>query len=120
MDGTTVVLHVDHKGAAYPVVADPAIQANCGWTSCTLRLDRAQTRNARDAAAVGMILGSACFLTGAAAGWCGFAVAISVGPIALAAARVYESGNCLSVTFNYFGGHSLPLGSVKRGTYNCK
>ncbi len=33
LDGNTLVLHVDHQGAAYPVVADPTV-SDCGFTGC--------------------------------------------------------------------------------------
>lgn len=44
LDGSTLVLQVDHRGAAYPVVADPDVTTNCGWTTCSIYWSRARTQ----------------------------------------------------------------------------
>ncbi|WP_314146898.1 hypothetical protein [uncultured Leifsonia sp.] len=41
IDGDLVVQHVDHEGAAYPVVADPRLACDPLW--CTLELTRTET-----------------------------------------------------------------------------
>lgn len=35
LEGSTLTLHVDHEGAAYPVVADPVYTNNCGIVTCS-------------------------------------------------------------------------------------
>lgn len=41
LDGNVVVQHIDHRGAAYPVVADPRLACDLLW--CTLELTRTET-----------------------------------------------------------------------------
>jgi hypothetical protein len=105
--------------------ASPPFQGDCGWVTCTIRLDRAQTRNARDAGAVIGIAAGACGAAsaGTLALVCGAAVAPAAGIIAVAAARFYEQGDCLQFKFLKYppaGVVQLAVpGSVKRGTRNC-
>ena len=99
-------------------------QGDCGRVTCTVRLDRAQTRNARDAGGVIGIAAGVCgvFSGGTLALVCGAAVAPAAGVIGLAANRFYEQGDCLQIKFTKPGlpGPRLAWpGSVKRGTRNC-
>ncbi len=41
----TLVLHVDHQTAVYPVVADPAVTLDCGFVTCSAYLSRSATRS---------------------------------------------------------------------------
>lgn len=41
--GETLLQIIDHRGAEYPVVADPSVQSDCGWVTCTVRFNRALT-----------------------------------------------------------------------------
>ena len=105
--------------------ASPPFQGDCGHLTCTVRLDRAQTRNARDAYAVIGIAAGACgaISAGTLAVACGAAVAPSAGLLALAAARFYEQGDCLQIKFTKHPGpagvRAAWPGAVKRGTRNC-
>jgi hypothetical protein len=105
--------------------ASPPFQGDCGSLTCTVRLDRAQTRNARDAGAVIGIVAGACASVslGTLAPVCGAAIAPAAGITALAAARFYEQGDCLQIKFSKIPGPGgLPVGipgSVRRGTRNC-
>ncbi|MGK5680265.1 hypothetical protein [Actinoplanes sp. URMC 104] len=90
-----------------------------------MRIDRAQTRNARDAGAVIGIAAGACgvFSAGTLAVVCGGAVAPAAGLLALAASRYYEQGDCLQIKFTKYPGpagvRAAWPGAVKRGTRNC-
>lgn len=69
IDGKTLVLHVDHHGAAYPVAADPAVRFDCGWVTCSAYISRSAThaigdRLSRYAGAIGGVFGVACIATG--------------------------------------------------------
>lgn len=121
VEGQTVVQIVQTHGAAFPVVADPWVQGDCGIISCTVRLDRAATRNARDA---GWLIGAAggpCAVisAGTLAIVCGAAIAPAAVVLAVAAGRDYENGNCLGIRFYVAGGVGWPT-EVKRNTYNCR
>lgn len=105
--------------------ASTPFQSDCGTVTCTVRLDRAQTRNARDASAlIGMAAGVCGVITaGTFAVACGAAVAPAAGVLALAAARFYEQGDCLQIKFTKYPGpagvRAAWPGAVKRGTRNC-
>jgi hypothetical protein len=99
-------------------------QGDCGRITCTVRIDRAQTRNARDVGGIIGIAAGACgvFSAGTLAVVCGAAVAPAAGVIALAANRFYEQGDCLAIKFTKPGLPGPQLAwptSVKRGTRNC-
>ena len=108
-----VVDHVAHGNYAYPIVADPTVQYDCGSISCTVRWNRTATRNIRDGSLVG------AGITTIAAAFVA-PVAIIAGFLAVngtVAGRYYENGNC-------FGAKVYPPTlwyptQVKRGTYNC-
>jgi hypothetical protein len=108
-----------------PAQASSPFQGDCGTITCTVRLDRAQTRNARDAGAVIGIVAGACASVslGTLAPVCGAAVAPAAAITALAAARFYEQGDCLQIKFSKVPGPGgVPVaipGSVRRGTRNC-
>jgi hypothetical protein len=100
-------------------------QGDCGRLTCTVRVDRAQTRNARDAGGVIGIAAGVCgvFSAGTLAIVCGGAIAPAAGVIALAANRYYEQGDCLAIKFTKPGLPGPQLAwpaSVKRGTRNCE
>lgn len=110
---------------AVPAQASPPFQGDCGHLTCTVRLDRAQTRNARDAGAIIGIAAGVCGAVslGSLSPVCAVAIAPTAGITAIAAARFYEQGDCLQFKISKFRGpNGLPLvmpGSVKRGTRNC-
>ncbi|MFG1797513.1 hypothetical protein [Nocardia sp. NPDC049149] len=101
--------------------ADPT-QSDCGNITCTVRLDRAQTRNARDRSwLVGAGSGLICVgLGGAGRTVCAGVIALVATDIAVNAGRYYEDGNCIGIrllqhtNLTYAG-----TTEVTRGTYNC-
>ncbi|MFN8018785.1 MAG: hypothetical protein U0P45_11760 [Acidimicrobiales bacterium] len=121
VDGHRVVQVVDHVGAAYPVVADPSFQGDCGYVTCTLRLNRARTRDARDAGWIIAAAGGACAVmsAGALAVVCGAAVAPAAVVLAVAAGRYYEDGDCLKIKFSVTPGSSAWPERLEHGDYNC-
>jgi hypothetical protein len=120
IEGSTLIQVVDHEGAMYPVVADPSFQGDCGYTTCTLRFNRARTRDARDASWLISAAAGACGVAtgGTLALVCGAAIAPAAVVIAVAAGRYYEDGDCLKIKFPVIGGIAWP-GRVKHGDYNC-
>ena len=108
--GTSVVQVVDHRGAAYPVVADPKF--TWGWLTGTAYLNRLETRSLKTFSAAAGLAAMICAGAGlATAGWgC-------VGSGAYAAQWLYVAGNAYSdhkcvkiklpymVAFPYSGGH---------------
>lgn len=88
-DGDDVVVRVDHRGATYPVLADP--EFDWGWVSGTLYFNREETRNARDAVALAGLVAGACSHPACRV------IAPIAGVLALAAARIYEDGKCLKI-----------------------
>ena len=125
VEGSTLVQHVSHHGAvAYPVVADPSYQGDCGYVSCTLRFNRARTRDARDASLLIGLSATACgFLTGPAAPACAVAIGLQAGAIAVFANRFYEQGDCLKLKLPLSDLFSpVPVAipqSLDHGSYNC-
>ena len=103
------------------VVHQPT-QADCGYITCTIRLDRALTRDARDfawyaAPAMALIcskLGPYALICEAAAVTAGVALSVQ-------ANRYYEVGNCVSIRFGLNALPPLPAWAVevRYGTYNC-
>jgi hypothetical protein len=119
VNGNTVTQHIQHQNAAYPVVADPHITVNCGLFSCSVRFDRAWTRNARDVAWVASVGAVVCALiTGPGAVACALAWGLQTVVIAVAAGRYYEDGDCLGVKKYHVAGVWFPF-RVVRGTRNC-
>lgn len=59
-------MHVQHLGAAYPVVADPAYYTNCGWISCTDYMTRSWTKEINGVRANSRLnqMRDACWITG--------------------------------------------------------
>jgi hypothetical protein len=74
LDEDTVVQHVDHRGAAYPVVADPRLL--CNGVFCTLMYNKSETQQvASKSGTAAALLGAGCgALAGPIGGLvCGFA-----------------------------------------------
>jgi hypothetical protein len=122
IDGSNLIQHVQPaKDAAFPIVADSSLQADCGWATCTIRLDQATTRNAREA---GWLIATSAALCspigGVGAAVCGFAVGFSAVEIAVFAGRYYEAGNCIQLKVTKSWPPAWWPGSVRRGTRNCR
>lgn len=126
VNGNTLTLKVDLTpvvnssgttvSPTFPVVSDPRWKWGCWYFCGTIYLNRAETRNARDANY--LITGVFGFCTAAtrnAAGivGCGI-IALTSGFLAIAANRYYEAGGCLKI--------GIPSGRAQfqqRGNYNC-
>jgi Na+/proline symporter len=103
-------------------VSSSTFQGDCSWVTCTIRLNRAATRNARDASwLIGAAAGACAVVTeGAGAVVCGAAIAPAAVTLAVAAGRYYESGRCLGIKFTHPPVPSVAWpSSVKYGTRNC-
>lgn len=102
-----------------------SFQGDCGDLTCTVRLDRAQTKNARDVGAIIGIAAGACgaVSAGTLALVCGASAAPSAGAISVAANRVYDDGDCIQFKFLKAPVNPPPPavpGRVKHGTRNCQ
>ncbi|MCP3805548.1 hypothetical protein NLX83_40420 [Allokutzneria sp. A3M-2-11 16] len=45
LTGTTLTQVLEHRGAAYPVVADPVVTVDCGYIRCAYVFSRSFTKN---------------------------------------------------------------------------
>jgi hypothetical protein len=102
--GQTLVQHVDHRGAAYPVVADPSI--DFGWTSATITLNPKDQRiilSGGGTAAGGLLGALVCSGSGPGAALCAVGGAV-IGTIVFEAIKEYAvDENCdVNVTIGYF------------------
>ena len=108
--------------ASQAVAAAEAVDVSCGVLppKCTARLNRAQTRTARDAGAVaGVIAGVICAEVPGPGTPCTIALGGAATVLALSAGRFYEDGDCLGVEIMLA---PVPLATpmrVKRGDHNC-
>ncbi len=118
--GETLLQIVDHKGAEYPVVADPSVQGDCGWVTCTVRFDRSLTHwIGWTGWALAVIAARGCAGLGVPVGaWCGIAIVAIGWPITNRARNYYNNGNCLGIKY-YRGGVPAWTHQVTRNTYNC-
>ncbi len=116
IEGTTIVQTVDHRGVAYPVVADPKF--TWGWVTGTVYFTRAETNSATTVSGLIALASFICSF-GLASG--PFAIAfctgifLHVGVISIMANHYYNEGKCLKL--------KLPLfepGSVGYGDRNCR
>jgi hypothetical protein len=110
--------------ASPAAVLSEAFDTSCGLLppQCTLRLNRATTRRARNAAVLaGSIAAGACDpvdIPGLQT-VCRTVIGVSVGALALAASNYYEDGDCLGIEI--LAG-PVPIASpvrVKHGDHNC-
>jgi len=84
--------------------------------TCTLRFDRAWTRNVRDGSWVTAAFLQVCVATTVVC----LAVAIRLVVDAVLAGRYYENGNCIKYKIGFVsGGASATPQELRRGTYNC-
>ena len=120
LEGTSLIQVVEHRanGTVYPVVADPALQFDCGYVTCTLRFNRQWTRNVRDGSWLAAAFLGIC--TAATAGVGALVCAVVAARMvldAVLAGRYYENGNCIKYKIS-FPASATPQ-ELKRGTYNC-
>lgn len=103
LDGSTLVQHVEHRGAAYPVVADPSI--DFGLTSAVITLNPKDQRiilSGGGVAAGGLLGALICSGSGPGAALCAVGGAV-IGEIVFEAIKEYAvKDNCdLEVTVGY-------------------
>lgn len=126
VEGQTLVQTVEHRGAAYPVVADPAVQHDCGFVTCTIRFDRQRTHFIGfSGQSVLAISSTVCGLIPAApvAVVCAAVVNTIGWAVSSHARNYYNNGNCYGIRYP----RNFPLVSippphstqVMHGTYNC-
>jgi hypothetical protein len=123
VEGDVVVQELDLTGdVAYPIVADPWIQGDCGIVTCTVRFDRATTRNIRDGSGLTSIAGGivTIFSGGILLPVVGV-ISGFLGANAIIAGRYYENGNCFGIKI-VPGGVVNPWWptQVTKNTYNCR
>jgi len=127
VNGSKLVQVVTHtgRGVQYPVVADPAFQADCGIVTCTVRFDRARTYwlashpSERD-----LVLALGCLTLAGIGGEIGGLVCGAIAAViyyhANKAADYYAQGKCYGYRYPI---SNPPLGwstAVTRYTYNCR
>lgn len=94
LDGSTVVQHVDHVGAAYPVVADPRLL--CDWVYCTVMYNKAETQQiAASNGTAGILITTGCSMLAGPIGAlaCGFASAY----VGQQATTALNQGKCIGM-----------------------
>ena len=118
--GETLLQIVDHKGAEYSVVADPAVQSDCGWVTCTVRFNRPLTHwLANTFQSIIAIASTMCSYLGAGVAVCIVAFN-TIGLIVSSHARnYYNNGNCYGIKYSKYTGVPAWSHQVSRGTYNC-
>lgn len=105
VEGGTLVQHVDHLGASYPVVADPSLACNLVW--CTVMLDRTETQTAsQSAAAAGGLI---CGTMTAALAPLGVVCAVYAAAFYVAAVQANNSGECVGMRMLTVGGSAHPV-----------
>ncbi len=97
----TLVLHVDHTNALYPVVADPAVTKNCSWGSCSYYLSRKVTRSITTPA------GAVAIVSGLIPAIPAKAIAAIAALLALKANECKGKKQCLRIRTFHFGGPPL-------------
>lgn len=105
IDGSTVVQHVQHEGAAYPVVADPSVA--CDLAFCTTMLDKTETKTAAEStvAATTLLCGPMTVVFAPLGAVCGaYGAAFHV-----AATQAVNSGQCVGERHLTIGGSIHPV-----------
>lgn len=107
VDGNVLTQHVEHAGAAYPVVADPRL--TCDALFCTVVLSRSETQTvASHGGTAAAIMGAACALLGTvvAGALCAAGASWAQGTASDALAQ----GQCLGVRkFHYVAAATFPV-----------
>lgn len=101
-----LVQHVDHAGAAYPVVADPRVSFH--WDHATVYLSRSETRYVGHggAWAIGGAVGAAIGVVGGAPGWIIGGAAVGGLMASIGADRVdshLSHNQCIQINARWFG-----------------
>ncbi|WP_052521233.1 hypothetical protein [Agreia bicolorata] len=105
LDGSTLVQHVEHAGAAYPVVADPSLACDIAW--CTVMFDKTETKTASASlAAAGALL---CGSAAVANVYVGAACTAYAAVFFVASVQADNSGQCVGARFLRIGGSLHPV-----------
>jgi len=104
------------------VINSAPYEASCGLLppNCTVRLNRATTRNARDTAQLaGPIATAACALVPGPGAICAAVIGGGAAGLAVIATRYYEDGDCLALKIMPAPTPLVSPERVKRGEHNC-
>jgi hypothetical protein len=119
VSGDVLTQTVDHHGAAYPVVADPAMA--CDWINCTVQFNRSETRSiASGSWGAAAVIGFACGRLRTTIA--GFVCAIGLSVIAYMANAALNVDRCFGVRamrYPGFGLASTPYPVIYSGG-NCR
>lgn len=112
IEGNAVVQHVEHRGAAYPVVADPRLQ--CNGVFCTMEYKRSETQIlANWGGTAGGLIASGCTAIGGAIA--GAACALGSGIVSSTASTALSQKKCFGMrAFIY-----VPIVTTHAVVVNC-
>jgi hypothetical protein len=112
IEGGTLIQHVLHDGAAYPVVADPRLA--CNGIFCTMEYTRSETQMlANWSGTAGIVISAGCAKLAGAIG--GLVCALSAGVISSVASQALSQGQCFGMrAFIY-----VPQSTTHPVTVNC-
>jgi len=105
VEGGTLVQHVEHAGAAYPVVADPSLA--CDIAFCTIMLNKTETKTASEstAGAAGLLCGTMTYAYPPLGAICGaYGAAFYI-----AAVQAQNTGQCVGARYLTIGGSLHPV-----------
>lgn len=109
VEGSSLVQHLDHRGAAYPVIADP--QYTWGIITGTAYFNRQETKNMRSQAGVAAAAAGICAFYGA--GTAGAACALAADAAILwqvQASNAWSDDRCLKIKIPTMEPGSYPWG----------
>jgi hypothetical protein len=119
VSGDVLVQTVDHRNAAYPVVADPTMA--CDWIHCTVQFNKSETRSiASGSWGTAAVVGFACGRLRSTIG--GFVCAVGLSVISYMAGAAANVDRCLgvrAVRYPGFGIASTPYPVIYSGG-NCR
>lgn len=124
-DGSRLIQVVRHdvEGIAYPVVADPRFQFDCGIITCTLRFDRNTTNDVMLGLGISTLASALAAFLGPIGVVAAAVIGTKLGLETAYANWVYNRGNCIGFKMPVYG-IANPLGwwttEVAYGTYNCR
>lgn len=119
VSGDVLIQTVEHRGAAYPVVADPTMA--CNWVHCTVQFNKSETRSiASGSWGAAAVVGFACGRLRSTIG--GFVCAVGLSVISYMAGAAANVDRCLGVRalrYPGFGIASTPYPVIYSGG-NCR
>jgi hypothetical protein len=116
--GEVLTQTVEHRGAAYPVVADP--RTACDWVYCTIEFNRSETRSiAGSSGTAAFLLAAGCKALGNNIGF--FVCGLYAAALRDAASSAVNVGRCVGMRAIHYpiGVASLPYPVIYSGG-NCR